>query len=242
MSTVRLTESGLDAVRTLLALDPEPTERLPERRTLVALEALWPCELIGLAVTDRAGVVVAHAARPPWTAWHPRHGWRPQVGTGVRRAAADHDNPTGGERPTYSLTLGVDAGSRGAAQLSLHRQRHPFSEPEQALLRTLAPHLEGLLRRWTGPHPAAVLTRQEGRVLRLVATGMSNADVAAQLHLASSTVRKHLEHAFRKLGVTNRLAAVHALESLPPAPVVTHAPAREVRLMANGHPPPGHRH
>jgi DNA-binding CsgD family transcriptional regulator len=37
--------------------------------------------------------------------------------------------------------------------------------------------------------------------------------------VATCTVRKHLEHAYRKLGVTNRLAAVIALrgELIPPS-------------------------
>ena len=49
-------------------------------------------------------------------------------------------------------------------------------------------------------------------MLGLVATGMSNAEIAEQLVVAPCTVRKHLENAYRKLGVTNRLAAMNALE------------------------------
>jgi DNA-binding CsgD family transcriptional regulator len=45
-----------------------------------------------------------------------------------------------------------------------------------------------------------------------VAAGRSNADIAERLCIAESTVRKHLEHSFRKLGVTGRLAAVAALQ------------------------------
>jgi hypothetical protein len=41
-----------------------------------------------------------------------------------------------------------------------------------------------------------------------VAAGFSNPEVAANLCIAAATVRKHLEHAYRKLGVSNRLAAV----------------------------------
>ena len=61
-------------------------------------------------------------------------------------------------------------------------------------------------------------TARSNRVLRLVSTGLSNADVAARMTVAPSTVRKHLEHSFRKLGVSNRLAAVKAYEgpSRPP--------------------------
>ena len=68
-----------------------------------------------------------------------------------------------------------------------------------------------LRQRATNPLPAC-LTVQERRVLLEVAAGLSNAEIAQALFIAPSTVRKHLEHAFRKLGVTNRLAAVVALE------------------------------
>ena len=49
-------------------------------------------------------------------------------------------------------------------------------------------------------------------MLQLVAVGQSNAEIAARLSIAPCTVRKHLEHIFPKLGVTNRLAAAVAFE------------------------------
>jgi DNA-binding NarL/FixJ family response regulator len=52
-----------------------------------------------------------------------------------------------------------------------------------------------------------VLSCAERRVLSLVAEGGSNNDVAAQLMVSEATVRKHLEHTYRKLGVANRTAA-----------------------------------
>ena len=45
-----------------------------------------------------------------------------------------------------------------------------------------------------------------------VANGLSNAEVAASLFLSPSTVSKHLENIYRKLGVTNRMAAVKSFE------------------------------
>ena len=47
-------------------------------------------------------------------------------------------------------------------------------------------------------------------MLQLLATGRSNADIAADLYVSVATVRKHLEHAYRKLGVHSRMAAVIA--------------------------------
>ena len=48
------------------------------------------------------------------------------------------------------------------------------------------------------------LTCQELRVARLVASGLSNRETAAQLYLSPKTVEYHLAHAFAKLGVRSR--------------------------------------
>ncbi len=44
-----------------------------------------------------------------------------------------------------------------------------------------------------------------------MAAGRANAEIAASLCVAESTVRKHLENSYRKLGVSNRMAAVARL-------------------------------
>ena len=64
------------------------------------------------------------------------------------------------------------------------------------------------------PTPAlpASLTVQERRVLVRVAAGHSNAQIAEFLGVEASTVRKHLEHAYRKLGVGSRTAAVARMQ------------------------------
>ncbi len=51
------------------------------------------------------------------------------------------------------------------------------------------------------------LSERELDVLRLVAAGLSNRQVGEQLFIATSTVRKHLEHIYGKLGVHNRTEA-----------------------------------
>lgn len=53
-----------------------------------------------------------------------------------------------------------------------------------------------------------VLTAREREVLAWVARGKTNAEVAELLWLAPSTVRKHLENVYAKLGVSTRTAAV----------------------------------
>jgi DNA-binding NarL/FixJ family response regulator len=52
------------------------------------------------------------------------------------------------------------------------------------------------------------LTRREVDVLRLVASGLSDAEVARRLFLSVRTVHAHLRSIYRKLGVRSRTAAV----------------------------------
>jgi predicted ATPase/DNA-binding CsgD family transcriptional regulator/DNA-binding XRE family transcriptional regulator len=51
------------------------------------------------------------------------------------------------------------------------------------------------------------LTEREAQVLRLVAGGKTNREIAAALVLSEKTVDRHLENTFRKLGVPSRAAA-----------------------------------
>jgi HD-GYP domain-containing protein (c-di-GMP phosphodiesterase class II) len=66
------------------------------------------------------------------------------------------------------------------------------------------------------PSPAgwpAELTDREVEVLRLIARGRSNREVAQQLFIAPKTVGRHVENLYRKIGVSSRAAAaVFAME------------------------------
>ena len=74
---------------------------------------------------------------------------------------------------------------------------------ESALAPAVASRLMARMRA-----PRVSLSAREIEVLRLVADGASNADVAARLHITDATVKTHLVHVFSKLGVTSRTAAV----------------------------------
>lgn len=56
----------------------------------------------------------------------------------------------------------------------------------------------------TGPKDAGLLTRREQEVLHLVAEGLSNAEIAARLHLSTKTVGHHVSSVLAKLGVKSR--------------------------------------
>ena len=56
--------------------------------------------------------------------------------------------------------------------------------------------------------PQQSLSPREIEVLELVASGLSNTDVAAALFVTETTVKSHLAHVFTKLGATSRTAAV----------------------------------
>ena len=57
------------------------------------------------------------------------------------------------------------------------------------------------------------LTKQENRVARMAAQGLTNRQIAETLHLTRRTVELHLSSAYRKLGITGRAELVAALWS-----------------------------
>jgi DNA-binding CsgD family transcriptional regulator len=131
-------------------------------------------------------------------------------------------------------------GSRSAAELPepLHSwaRQHPAPGPDARPLMVEGPRglLGARLIRGRSGNPAVIvlepfpgegsvaslstlgLGQREALVLRAVAHGLSNAEVARGLGISRHTVAKHLQHVYAKLGVSNRTAAVRAARAATP--------------------------
>ena len=71
---------------------------------------------------------------------------------------------------------------------------------------------ERLIREVPAPESPEKLTRRETEVLRLLARGRSNKEIAADLSITEKTVKTHVSHILGKLGVSSRTqAALYAI-------------------------------
>ncbi|MGO1907180.1 MAG: response regulator, partial [Brevibacterium aurantiacum] len=61
-------------------------------------------------------------------------------------------------------------------------------------------------------NPGPKLTRRERDVVKLLATGASNAQIAQELFVTEATVKSHLVNVFTKLGVESRSRAIRVAE------------------------------
>jgi DNA-binding CsgD family transcriptional regulator len=100
------------------------------------------------------------------------------------------------------------------------KRRDNFTPDELRLLDMLQPaFVTALARAQRSSQPEALtlntlsqrLTTREQDTARLVMLGMTDKEIARALEISTTTVRTHLENAFRKVGVSNRAALVHKL-------------------------------
>jgi DNA-binding NarL/FixJ family response regulator len=67
--------------------------------------------------------------------------------------------------------------------------------------------LEKMLRRETGTRGViGLLTSREIELVRLVAAGLRNRDIADQLFISEGTVKVHLHNIYEKLNINSRMA------------------------------------
>ena len=114
-----------------------------------------------------------------------------------------------------SLFPALEAGARGyltkdasaeeierAIRAVANGQTHLDPEIQQRLITA------ALTRTSRQPTPPDDLTDREIEVLKLIAAGLSNAEIAASLVVSAATVKTHINHIFRKTGARDRAQAV----------------------------------
>jgi DNA-binding NarL/FixJ family response regulator len=101
------------------------------------------------------------------------------------------------------------------------RRRENFSEDDLRMLDMIQPaFISALARarkhsgmRKTTPSPSLIikLSPREQEAAQLVAQGLSDKEIARRLNISATTVRTHLEHAFKKTGALNRAGLAHKI-------------------------------
>jgi DNA-binding NarL/FixJ family response regulator len=120
---------------------------------------------------------------------------------------SDYLHPLGLE---HALRLCLPAGPGRTLRMGFFRDSGPdFSERDRDLLTLLRPHLhQAYLDAERHRRPAPQLTPRHWELLRLVAAGHTNAQIARRLDVTEKTVGKHLENIYTRLQVSSRTAAV----------------------------------
>jgi DNA-binding NarL/FixJ family response regulator len=99
--------------------------------------------------------------------------------------------------PPEDLAAGIRVVARGDALLAPSITRRLIVEFARAAPATPAP-----------PRGLADLTERELEVFKLIARGLSNAEIAAELVVSETTVKTHVARVLMKLGVRDRVQAV----------------------------------
>jgi len=107
-----------------------------------------------------------------------------------------------------SILTAIEAGASGyllkaAPEEELLAGIRSVARGEVALAPSIAAMLVNRVKQ-----PTISLSPRETEVLRLVAQGLSNPEIAGTLFLGEATIKTHLLHAFEKLGVSDRTRAV----------------------------------
>jgi DNA-binding NarL/FixJ family response regulator len=118
-----------------------------------------------------------------------------------------------GARGYLTKDAGIAEISRAIQAAAGH---HAFLDPEVQAQLLKAASAGGRAGSSSAPSPAPAarplpdeLTPREAEVLSLVARGLSNGEIAAQLVVSEATVKSHINHLFSKIGARDRAQAVH---------------------------------
>jgi DNA-binding NarL/FixJ family response regulator len=110
-----------------------------------------------------------------------------------------------GARGYLTKDVGAD-GLRDALERVMSGQAVIDPAVQQHLLDVIAASPDG--SNGAAPPLPDGLTTREAEVLALIAGGLSNAEIAAQLVVSEATVKSHINHLFAKTGVRDRAQAV----------------------------------
>ena len=206
-----------DLIRVLVADD----QQLVRAGFRVILESEPDIQVVGEAADGVEAVELARSSRPDVVLMDIR---MPRVDglTATERLLASADPPRVVVLTTFDQTEYVVRALRAGAYGFLLKDA-----PASRLVTAVRAAASGealieptitrrLLERFTAPDvgptalPAALraLTDRELEVLRLVARGLSNAEIAAELVVAETTVKTHVARMLAKLGLRDRVQAV----------------------------------
>jgi DNA-binding NarL/FixJ family response regulator len=113
------------------------------------------------------------------------------------------------DAPTHEVVAAVRAVAAGDAVLSTAVTRQLLDQVARRLPAAVSQR----------PGELDLLTEREQEVLRMLANGLSNAEIAAALVVSEATVKSHVSHLLGKLGLRDRVQAViYAYETRLVAP------------------------
>ncbi len=200
-------------IRVLLADD----QRVVREGLGTLLALLDGIELVGTAADGEEAVSLAAEHDPDVVLMDLR---MPRVDgvEAIRRLAARGERPRAIALTTYaddaSVLGALRAGARGyltkdAGAEQILAAVQAVARGEAALDPAVQHHVLAALTA-PGPEPELPdgLTPREAEVLRLIAEGLTNAEIAERLVVSAATVKSHVNHIFAKAGVRDRAQAV----------------------------------